>query len=224
MTAQRVLHGGVSLALHALQPGEGARLLLLHELGGSQLEWKAAVDGWPGPVFALDFSGHGDSDWRAGGAYTPELFAADADAALAALGPCRVAGAGLGAYVALLVAGARPTLVPAALLLPGTGLAGGGPLPDVTHCEGFGALVDELRSARRNGSGPYDPMVQSCTTDPRPPDYAGSFARGAQQVLLGDHPGPCPPWWEAVRRVPGVQTVVGDRRAALASLAPVTGR
>src|SRR5690606_8724461 len=68
---------------------------------------------------------------RPGGAYPPELYAGDVDAALAVVGPCHLAGEGLGAWVCLLVAGARRDLVPATLLLPGAGLAGGGALPGV---------------------------------------------------------------------------------------------
>ena len=63
---------------------------------------------WPGPVWALDFTGHGASTVPRGGGYTAEVLMADADAALAHLGPATVLGRGLGAYVALLLAGARP--------------------------------------------------------------------------------------------------------------------
>ncbi|MEW6272124.1 MAG: alpha/beta hydrolase, partial [Thermodesulfobacteriota bacterium] len=119
MTVPRqIVHGQLRLALHELRRGDAPRLLLLHALGESSRCWGEQAAAWPGGVVALDFAGHGGSAWRPGGAYTPELFAADVDAALAALGPCSLAGSGLGAYVALLVAGARPALVPAALLLP----------------------------------------------------------------------------------------------------------
>ena len=121
-----IRHGHVSLALHELQSGAGEPLLLLGDTTREGVTW-------PGPLFALDFAGQGASDPRPGGAYTPELHAADADAALAAIGRCRIAGAGIGAYVALLLAGARADDVPAALLLPGLGLEGAGPLPDFTH-------------------------------------------------------------------------------------------
>ncbi len=64
-----------------------------------------------------------------GGGYTAEVLLADVDAALAHLGPCTLVGRGLGAYVALLAAGARATAVRGAILLDGPGLAGGGPFP-----------------------------------------------------------------------------------------------
>jgi pimeloyl-ACP methyl ester carboxylesterase len=194
MTAtRRFSHGELTLALHELRAGSGTSLLLLHQLGGSSAEWGAPLEGWPGPVFALDFAGHGESERRAGGAYVPELLAADADVALELLGPCRLAGAGIGAYIALLLAGARPELVPAALLLPGRGLDGGGPLPDPTRGRTF---IDTLDG---KSSGGADPMVWTCDHDPRPPDYALAFASAARRLLLAEDGGSKPPWWEAIR-------------------------
>ena len=54
---------------------------------------------------------------------------ADADAALARLSQATLLGRGLGAYVALLLAGSRPLGVRGALLCDGAGLAGGGAEP-----------------------------------------------------------------------------------------------
>ena len=122
-------HGWVTLALRRLREGEGQPLLLLHALHGSSADWGTGPETWPGPICALDFAGHGRSGWVRGGVYYPELLAADADAALAELGAAVLVGAGLGAYAALLVAGARPASVPAAVLLPGAGLEGGGGEP-----------------------------------------------------------------------------------------------
>jgi pimeloyl-ACP methyl ester carboxylesterase len=223
MTAVRHLrHGDVMLALHELRTGGRTPLLLLHELGGSSADWNGSGEMDPGPVFALDLAGHGVSSWRTGGAYAPELFAADADAALDALGPARLAGAGLGAYVALLVAGARPDLVPAVLLLPGAGLDGGGARPDFARVATFGALLDDLVARRTRAETGCDPLVHSCERDPRPPDYACEFARAARGVLLAEDGRPRPPWWEALHGIPSVVVVPGDRRRALAELAPVT--
>ena len=193
MTAtRRFSHGELTLALHELHAGSGPSLLLLHRLGGSSAEWGAPPGAWPGPVFALDFAGHGESERRAGGAYAPELLAADADVALELLGPCRVAGAGIGAYVALLLAGARPELVPAALLLPGRGLDGGGSLPALAR--------GRILSAPADGpEGSTDPMVWTCDSDPRPPDYALAFASAARRLLLAEDGDARPPWWEAIR-------------------------
>src|SRR5690606_27342787 len=126
----RLQHGRVTLALHHLSDGEGRPLLLLHGLGERTPDAvPERLAGWPGPVVGLDLTGHGASDVPAGGGYYCEALMGDVDAALAHLGPCTVRGRGLGAYVALLIAGARPTLVRGAVLADGPGLAGGGPNP-----------------------------------------------------------------------------------------------
>jgi pimeloyl-ACP methyl ester carboxylesterase len=205
---RRIAHGDVPLVLHARRAGAGVPLLLLHALGGSSADWDVELDVWPGPVFALDFAGHGESAWRPGAAYTPELFAADADAALAAIGRAAVAGAGLGAYVALLLAGTRPALVPAALLLPGRGLDGGGPHPAGRRFAGAGTEATS-----------HDPMVTSCEIDVRPPDYARAFGDAARGLFLAEDGGTRPPWWMVLRDVPNVRRIDGDRAAALVALA-----
>ena len=65
MNRRRLTHGRVELALWKLREGESAGhrpLLLLHELGGRSPD-AAPVDvaGWPGPIWGLDFTGHGSS-------------------------------------------------------------------------------------------------------------------------------------------------------------------
>ena len=126
MTITILRHNKIDLSLHRLRDGVGRSLLLLHGLGESspQLvpEWAA---GWAGPIVALDFTGHGGSTIPAGGGYTAEIVLADADVALAELGTATLVGRGLGAYVALMLAGARPQLVRGAVLCDGPGLAGG---------------------------------------------------------------------------------------------------
>jgi len=190
-------HARVTLALHAFAAGEGAPLLLLHGLGGSAKDWRSAPIDWPGAVYALDFSGHGESAWVLGGAYTPELLVGDADAALAHLGTAHIAGAGLGAWVALLLAGTRPERVPGALLLPGAGLAGGGALPDFESA-GEGWILESSRAPR--GDGPHDPLARSLDHDLRPIDYAEAFAVRARRLLLAEGGDARPPWWEAVAK------------------------
>jgi pimeloyl-ACP methyl ester carboxylesterase len=207
-----IRHGAVTLALHPLRDGGAAPpLLLLHELGGTSFDWHDVAGAWPGSVHALDFSGHGVSGWRPGGAYTPELLAADADAALGRLGESCVAGAGIGAYVALLLAGGRPHLVQAALLFPGAGLHGGGSEPDPSR---------PLPPALAAGAA-CDPMVAWCDTDVRPVAYAEAFAAAARRLVLAEDGGPRPPWWRALAAVPGVARTTLDRRAALGTLAPL---
>src|SRR5262249_3278934 len=93
----RITHGRIELELHELARRDGPRLLLLHTCSGSSEDWGEAPAAWPGSVYALDFTGHGRSDWLVGGGYYPELLAADADVALTHTGPVVIAGAGLGA-------------------------------------------------------------------------------------------------------------------------------
>jgi pimeloyl-ACP methyl ester carboxylesterase len=199
----RIRHGQVELALHDLDANgtPGLPLLLLHGLGeqtpAGRPEWTA---GWPGAVWGLDFTGHGASTRPSGGGYTAELLMADADAALAAIGPSTVAGRGLGAYVALLVAGARPSLVRGALLADGPGLWGGGPVPSSIVLSAAAAGVD----------GAPDPWaLAELSRDVRPPDYATGFARQATQLSGLEWPvAVCararPPWLEAVAGEAGV--------------------
>jgi pimeloyl-ACP methyl ester carboxylesterase len=221
----------VTLALHTLQSGEGVPLLLLHELGGSAADFRTAALGigiasalrggatlaWPGPVHALDLSGHGHSGRVYGGGYYPELWAADADIALAALGEAVVLGAGLGAYVALLLAGGRPAQVRGAVLCPGAGLAGGGPEPrfppelsppDIETTPRAQALQPASRTDAAALAG-QDLYV-------RPPQYAGRFAAAARRIVLLEDGAPRPEWWHAVREVTGVARCDGSMQAALA--------
>jgi len=217
----RKLAGGrTAIALHELRAGAGPTLLALHALGGSQRDCAALAAHWPGRVLALDFAGHGDSDWSRGGSYTPELHAADADVALAELGEAFVVGAGLGAYVALLLAGTRPASVPAALLLPGRGLEGGGPEPrhDRPPEEVNADALRMLAAAEATARPAFDPMGRSCETDPRPPDHARPFADAARLLLLAEDGGARPPWWEAARGAARAEAVPVEPASALRRL------
>lgn len=196
-------HAKVDLALHELRAGEGRPLLLLHGLGERtppRVPGEAAA--WPGPVWGLDLTGHGRSTLPAGGGYTCELLMADADRAVEHLGTATVLGRGLGAYVALLLAGARPDAVRGAVLADGHGLAGGGVEP--------GSPVYERSAAGSAHGAPPDPhAVVELATDVRPPTYATSFARLA--VQSSDLRTPLvvaarfrPPWLAAVAAEPGV--------------------
>lgn len=210
----RIRHGRVWLDLHELARREGPPLLLLHALFGSSQDWTDAPNAWPGSVYALDFSGHGQSDWVVGAAYSPELLLGDADAALAQVGRAALAGAGLGAYVALLLAGARPELTPAALLLPGAGLAGGGALPDF-HREFPGAPASngDPGAAQR-----YDPMVRALEFDVRPIYYAEEFASAARRLLFVEDAETRPPWWQAARQSSAAEPINADLGRALSYL------
>jgi pimeloyl-ACP methyl ester carboxylesterase len=121
-------------------------------------------------VYGLDFVGHGCSTIPSGGGYTAEVLMADVDAALRELGPCTVLGRGLGAYIALLGAGARPEMVRGAILADGPGLIGGGIRP-------ASPMVVPLDPAL---PAPPDPLaLAELSRDVRPPDYAAEFVRMA---------------------------------------------
>jgi pimeloyl-ACP methyl ester carboxylesterase len=201
-------HVKVRLALHELRPGTGRPLLLLHGLGEHTPAGPPASTGtWPGPVYGLDLTGHGGSSRAPGGGYTAEILMADVDAALAHLGPVTVMGRGLGAYVALLIAGARPNLVVGAVLCDGPGLSGGGPAP---HSPSVVAPTDDAVRAATPESGLPDPFALiELARDVRPGDYATTYARQALQFSGLDNPLAIaavvrPPWLEAVAAEPGV--------------------
>lgn len=197
----RLRHGRVELALHQLRDGSGRALLLLHGLGertpDATPQWATP---WPGPVFGLDFTGHGLSTVPRGGGYTAEVLMGDVDIALAHLGPSTVLGRGLGAYVALLTAGGRPELVRGAILADGPGLHGGGGAPSSPYVIPLGPA----------GHAPPDPYaLAELTRDLRPADYAVSFAWQASN--LSDLAAPIsvtsitrPAWLQAVVDFPGV--------------------
>jgi pimeloyl-ACP methyl ester carboxylesterase len=201
-TVTRLTHNRVTLALHHLRDGPGRALLLLHGLGerapASAPEWAAA---WPGPVTALDFTGHGDSTVPRGGGYTAELLLADADAALHHLGRATVVGRGLGAYVAMMLAGARAGEVAGTVLCDGPGLAGG---PAEPTSQGVFTL-------QTDGLAPDPYALLELGRDLRPPDYATGFVRLAVQGSPLDEPITVaainrPGWLQAVVGEPGVTT------------------
>jgi pimeloyl-ACP methyl ester carboxylesterase len=176
-------------------------VLLLHGLGDRS---PGAVPGWlqpwSGAVWALDFTGHGASSSSVGGGYTCEVLMADVDAALAHLGPATVVGRGLGAYIALLIAGARPHLVRGAVLCDGPGTPGGGTGP------ASGAVMPTVHLT---GTTPDPWALVELARDLRPTDYATGFARQATQLSGLEWPiAVCArwrvPWLDAVAGEPGV--------------------
>jgi pimeloyl-ACP methyl ester carboxylesterase len=208
-------HAGARLALHRLRDGDGQPLLLVHGLGErtpSALPDHAAA--WPGPVHGLDLTGHGASTVPVGGGYSAELLMADVDTALRHLGPSTVVGRGLGAYVSLLAAGARPDLVRGVVLLDGPGM--------ISASTGPGAPMPALADV--SATAPPDPFaLAELARDIRAPDYASVFVRMA---LLGselEHPVTVaavnrPPWLQAVVDEPGVLATTAAE--AIARYAP----
>jgi pimeloyl-ACP methyl ester carboxylesterase len=214
---RRLRHCRVELALHELRAGPGRALLLLHGLGErTPDEAPGGLSAWPGPILGLDFTGHGASALPRGGGYTAEVLMADADTALRELGQATLVGRGLGAYVALLLAGARPGDVRGAILRDGLGLAGGGPRPG----------TPQIAFPNPAASGPPDPFaLAELSRDVRPPDYATAFLRQAIELSGLERPvSVCaaerPEWLAAVAAEPGaLETTVDEALRHYAALA-----
>ena len=214
MTVTWLRHGRMDLALHRLREGEGRPLLLLHGLGERTPEvaprW---TDPWPGPVVGLDFTGHGLSTIPSGGGYTAEMLLCDADAALAELGEVTLVGRGLGAYIALMLSGARAQPVHGAILCDGPGIAGGGIQPG-------SPFVATPPLGRDTAPDPFA-MIE-LARDVRPPDYALNFLRSAFEGSTVADPVTVsavvkPEWLAAVAAEAGV--VSSNREAALEAYA-----
>jgi pimeloyl-ACP methyl ester carboxylesterase len=210
---QRLVHGRAELALHTLRPAvreRGRPLLLLHGLGErTPARVPAPLDVWPGPILGLDFTGHGDSTIPEGGGYTAEVLMADVDTALRHLGEVTLLGRGLGAYIALLAAGACADRVCGAVLADGPGLVGGGIRPGSPY-------VVRLTDAPGRVPDPY--ALAELSRDVRPGDYAATWVRHANEYGSLDNPIAVttvvrPEWIEAVVAEPGV--VDCDLREAL---------
>lgn len=202
-----LVHARITLSLHELRtaPANGARPLLhLHGLGMRSPETVPDdLASWPGAVYALDFTGHGSSTVPKGGGYTPEMLIGDADAAIEQLGEVTLVGRGLGAYVALLTAGARADAVRGAILCDGPGLVGGGPMPGTPTI----ARIDPSET------GPPDPFaLAELSKDVRPPDYVVDVTRLALGGSSRSDPiAICakarPPWLAAVAEELGLGTM-----------------
>jgi pimeloyl-ACP methyl ester carboxylesterase len=208
-------HNRISLALHEMQAGSGRPLLLLHGLGEhTPADVPVELGEWPGPIWGLDFTGHGCSTLPEAGGYTCELLLADADIALAHLGEATIFGCGLGGYVGLLLAGTRPGAVRGAIVADGPGLAGGGPSPSTV------AIV----TPDGPSGGPPDPYaLHELSRDARATDYAVSFVREAVEASGLEAPvvvtaSARPAWLAAVVAEKGV-AVVPTAAEALRSFA-----
>lgn len=210
-------HNRIDLALHHLQTAQpnatSGALLVLHGLGECiPAHASIRLRDWPGDIWGLDFTGHGHSSVPRGGGYTAELLMGDVDAALAHLGTATVVGRGLGAYVALLIAGARPKLVNGAILCDGPGIVGGG----------IGPGSPRITLAPPSHGTPDFYALAELSVDVRPPDYALTYLHQAVQFSGLTDPVTVagivrPPWLAAIEHEPGVR--LADVAAALESYA-----
>lgn len=200
----RLTHNHVQLALHKLRDSDGPSLLILHGLGESSPQSvPPELGAWPGAVWALDFTGHGESTIPRGGGYSCEILLADVDIALRHIGHATLVGYGIGAYVALLAAGARPQLVRGVVLCDGPGLAGG-----PTH---YASNIEITSHQPRAGSAPDPWALIELGRDARPANYASTFVRLAVTgSSLSEPITVCckvrPPWLEAIVDEPSVET------------------
>ena len=196
-------HNRITLALHQLQDGAGRPLLLLHGLGESAVNIASLPLSWAGPIWALDFTGHGASTVPRGGGYSAEILMADVDVALRYLGEATVLGRGLGGYVAFLIAGARPSLVRGAVIVDGPGLTGGS-----IHATSSSEIPV---AGPRVGQAPDPWALIELSRDARPPNYAVTFTHLAVAGSGIDDPiavtcKVSPPWIEAIKAEAGVMT------------------
>lgn len=204
MTTIHLQHNRVTLALHQVKDASGPTLLLLHGLGDSAERMKNLHVQWNGPIWALDFTGHGESSVPRGGGYSAEILMADVDIALRHIGPATIVGRGLGGYIAFLVAGARPQLVKGVVILDGPGLAGGAIQA---------TSASEITMTERPGTTPDPWALIELSRDARPPTYAVTFAQLARNGSTLDEPiavacKVAPPWIEAIRAEAGVMTEI----------------
>lgn len=195
-------HNRITLALHEVQAGSGPALLLLHGLGDSATNVATLPLRWNGPIWALDFTGHGHSTVPRGGGYSAEILMADVDVVLRHIGPATIVGRGLGGYIAFLIAGARPTLVRGVVIVDGPGLAGGAVQATSSS---------EIAMTDRPGTTPDPWALIELSRDARPPNYAVTFVQLARNGSELDEPiavtcKVAPPWIDAIRAEAGVMT------------------
>jgi pimeloyl-ACP methyl ester carboxylesterase len=205
MSTIHLQHNRITLALHEIRSGIGRPLLLLHGLGENAQAMHDVPVQWSGPIWALDFTGHGESTVPHGGGYSAEILMADVDVALRHLGEATILGRGLGGYIGFLIAGARPSLVKGVVIVDGPGLSGG-----AIHA----TSSSEITSAgSRIGSTPDPWALIELSRDARPPNYAVTFTRLAVESSSIDEPisvttRVTPQWIEAISAEPGVLTGV----------------
>ena len=166
----------------------------------------------PGPVAALDFTGHGRVDDPASAAATrPRSCSPTPTSPSPSSARRRVFGRGLGAYIALMLAGSRPADVVGAILADGPGLAGGATFPTSQSFFAMPPAERPARSLRARRAEPR-PAPARLRRGVRPPRARRLAARRADHRVRRVPPAVA----GGVAAEPGVAHSV-DRRAALAS-------
>jgi pimeloyl-ACP methyl ester carboxylesterase len=132
--------------LNALERGAGETCLLLHGWLDHAHSFDRLAPLLPGRTVALDFRGHGDSDWAPAAAFYHFVeYIADLDAVLDQTGATRIVGHSMGASVALLYAAARPGRLKHLALLDSAPLViGAGEVP-----LRLSAWLDDLKKPRQ---------------------------------------------------------------------------
>jgi pimeloyl-ACP methyl ester carboxylesterase len=211
MSITMLQHNRIQLALHSVRAGVGRPLLLLHGLGESAKNVAQIPFNWAGPVYALDFTGHGDSTIPNGGGYSAEILMADVDIALRHIGePVTILGRGLGGYIGFLISCGRATLVRGLVVIDGPGLAGGANnAVSTTEIAALGA---------RTNTTPDPWALIELSRDSRPASYATSFLRLAIANSGLDDPialacKVSPQWIDAIKPEAGVITDISMHEA-----------
>jgi pimeloyl-ACP methyl ester carboxylesterase len=137
------------LKLHAVERGEGELAVLLHGWLDHAGSFDLLAPLLPGRTVALDFRGHGDSQWVGpGGFYHFVDYIADLDGALEVLSPqepVRIVGHSMGATAGLIYAATRPARVSHLTLIDAV------PLSISTHeiPARLGSYLEDLRHIPR---------------------------------------------------------------------------
>lgn len=209
-------HNRIELALHHLRDATDntcVPLLLLHALGDAtpaSAPWYTTD--WPGAIYGLDFTGHGQSTVPAGGGYTAEVLIGDVDAALSVIGRAVLVGHGLGGYIGFLSVGAIPASAAGVVIADGPGTSGGPDEPtSMTVIVGISSACSP---------DPY--ALLELGRDLRPADYSMEFAgliedRAPLPVPVQVTARFRPPWLAAIMNEPCVAEA-GSIVAALAAL------
>jgi pimeloyl-ACP methyl ester carboxylesterase len=211
MSITHLQHNRVTLALHKVRDGKGRPLLLLHGLGEDATRVAQIPLQWAGPVYALDFTGHGESSIPQGGGYNAEILMADVDIALRHIGePVTIVGRGLGGYVGFLISCGRASLVRGLIIIDGPGLAGG--------ASNTISTTEIASIGKRSGRTPDPWALIELSRDLRPASYANSFLRLAVANSGIDDPIAVatkvePLWIEAIKPEAGVITDISMQEA-----------